>query len=344
MAQACRDAELLAFEYIAADQERSGRRVEPHRLVSLGRNWYLVAYDLSRSDWRTFRLDRLTDPRTTGARSIQRALPADDAMAFVRAGIAQAPRPFTVDAVVSAPTDEVKRRIGQWASVSDDGGETCHVQIRTESLDWAILALGATEADFIVRHPPELVEHLRNWAARFARATGEGSSGPTKKPSRISSHSLEADVLPDSRVINRFGIYREQPLRGGDGIQFDVSCRIGQRTRRSPGRVNRAMRTSFALTWDYRCPFARNAHEHVLTGLAAGADWDVTFLAFSLGQVHVEEGQPSVWDKPEQDRGILALQAGVVVRDDFRAVPERPSGAVRRRATTGAATRRPDRD
>ncbi|MCM3886557.1 DsbA family protein [Frankia sp. R82] len=74
---------------------------------------------------------------------------------------------------------------------------------------------------------------------------------------------------------------------------------------------------TFAVTWDYRCPFARNAHEHVLTGLAAGADWDVTFVPFSLGQAHVEEGQPSVWAKPEQDSGILALQAGVVVRDEY---------------------------
>ncbi|MDQ1463446.1 MAG: hypothetical protein QOC73_387 [Actinomycetota bacterium] len=72
---------------------------------------------------------------------------------------------------------------------------------------------------------------------------------------------------------------------------------------------------AFAVTWDYRCPFARNAHEHILTGLAAGAEWDVRFLAFSLGQVHVAEGEPSVWDKPEQDTGIIALQAGVVVRD-----------------------------
>ncbi|MBO0691446.1 MAG: DsbA family protein [Acidimicrobiaceae bacterium] len=77
------------------------------------------------------------------------------------------------------------------------------------------------------------------------------------------------------------------------------------------------MTTSFAVTWDYRCPFARNTHEHLLTGLTAGADWDVRFLAFSLGQVHVEEGQPSVWDNPDQDSGILALQAGVVVRDRF---------------------------
>jgi hypothetical protein len=77
------------------------------------------------------------------------------------------------------------------------------------------------------------------------------------------------------------------------------------------------MTSSFAVTWDYRCPFARNAHEHLLTGLAGDADWDVTFLPSSLGQVHVEEGQPSVWEKPEQDSGIIALQAGVVVRDDY---------------------------
>ncbi len=77
------------------------------------------------------------------------------------------------------------------------------------------------------------------------------------------------------------------------------------------------MTQRFAVTWDYRCPFARNAHEHILTGLAAGADWDVRFLAFSLSQVHVADDEPTVWEKPEQDSGIIALQAGVVVRDDF---------------------------
>ena len=77
------------------------------------------------------------------------------------------------------------------------------------------------------------------------------------------------------------------------------------------------MTTSFAVTWDYRCPFARNAHEHILTGLAAGADWQVRWLPFSLGQAHVEEGGVSVWDDPGQDSGIIALQAGVVVRDEY---------------------------
>jgi 2-hydroxychromene-2-carboxylate isomerase len=77
------------------------------------------------------------------------------------------------------------------------------------------------------------------------------------------------------------------------------------------------MSHTFAVTWDYRCPFARNAHEHILTGLAAGADWDVRFAPLSLGQVHVAEGETSIWEDPSHDAGILALQAGVVVRDDY---------------------------
>jgi 2-hydroxychromene-2-carboxylate isomerase len=72
---------------------------------------------------------------------------------------------------------------------------------------------------------------------------------------------------------------------------------------------------SFAVTWDYRCPFARIAHEYVLDGLADGADWDVTFAPFSLGQVHVAEGEPDIWDTPDRDSGLLALQAAVTVRD-----------------------------
>lgn len=71
------------------------------------------------------------------------------------------------------------------------------------------------------------------------------------------------------------------------------------------------------MTWDYRCPFARNAHEHLLTALRAGAPWDVTFVPFSLGQVHVAEGEPDIWGRWREDSGLLALQAGTVVRDKF---------------------------
>jgi hypothetical protein len=76
---------------------------------------------------------------------------------------------------------------------------------------------------------------------------------------------------------------------------------------------------TFALTWDYRCPFARIAHDHVLTGLRGGAGWDVRFLPFSLGQAHVTDDEIDVWDRPEDapnaDSGLLALQLAVAIRD-----------------------------
>jgi hypothetical protein len=75
------------------------------------------------------------------------------------------------------------------------------------------------------------------------------------------------------------------------------------------------MKRSFSVTWDYRCPFARNAHEHLLAGLEAGADWDVRYLVFSLEQAHVEEGGTPVWDEPDRHPGLTANLAGVVVRD-----------------------------
>ena len=86
------------------------------------------------------------------------------------------------------------------------------------------------------------------------------------------------------------------------------------------------MAAAFAVTWDYRCPFARIAHEHVVTGLEAGAPWDVTFTAFSLSQSHVEPGEPDVWDDPARTPDLLALLVGIVVRDRF---PERFLGAHR---------------
>ena len=77
------------------------------------------------------------------------------------------------------------------------------------------------------------------------------------------------------------------------------------------------MTRSFAVTWDYRCPFARNAHEHLITALEAGADWDVTLVPFSLNQVHTEEGDPSVWDDPTKTDNLLAAEVAIVVRDRF---------------------------
>jgi hypothetical protein len=73
---------------------------------------------------------------------------------------------------------------------------------------------------------------------------------------------------------------------------------------------------TFAVTWDYRCPFARNGHEHILDGLAAGAAWDVTFVPYFLNQGTGSEGQDT-WEDPAHRADLLALAAGVVVRDRY---------------------------
>jgi hypothetical protein len=76
----------------------------------------------------------------------------------------------------------------------------------------------------------------------------------------------------------------------------------------------------FAVTWDYRCPFARNVHEALIKGLRDGKEWDVRFLAFSLDQVHVEEGETPAWERDLDDEGATGVRPllwGIAVRDTF---------------------------
>lgn len=73
--------------------------------------------------------------------------------------------------------------------------------------------------------------------------------------------------------------------------------------------------TTFELSFDYRCPFAKNIHLHVVKALRAGADFDVTFSPWTLSQGHREEGSPDVWTDSNYDTDLLALAAGISVRD-----------------------------
>jgi len=86
------------------------------------------------------------------------------------------------------------------------------------------------------------------------------------------------------------------------------------------------MTRTFAVTFDYLCPFARNAFESIAAGLEAGRDWEVRYVPFSLSQAHVPEGEPPAWDRSPGDKytsGVLALQWGIAVRDQF---PDRFGG------------------
>ncbi|MEU4833059.1 YafY family protein [Streptosporangium sp. NPDC023615] len=171
IALACRDGERLRFSYTAADGRRTDRHTEPHRLVCLGRRWYLVAYDLTRHDWRSFRVDRLAAPRGDGSRFLPRDLPAADAAAFVRAGgLGGLPRPYRVEVLADVPAAVARERIGRWCTVEEVDDEHCRVRMTSDSLDWPTMALGVLGADFRVLGPPELLERVREWGARFGRA------------------------------------------------------------------------------------------------------------------------------------------------------------------------------
>jgi len=171
IAQACRDQERLRFGYTPAGGESRTRHVEPHRMVSLGRRWYLVCYDLDRHDWRTFRLDRLSGVEHTGARFAPRPLPAADAATFVRESLRQVPTSYTVEALIADDADAVRDRVGPWASVEPAPGGRCLMRMRTDSFDWPAMVLGNVGAEFTVLDPPELTAYLTELASRFARAS-----------------------------------------------------------------------------------------------------------------------------------------------------------------------------
>jgi predicted DNA-binding transcriptional regulator YafY len=170
LAQACRDEERIEFAYVARDAQASTRTVEPHRLVSIERRWYLVAYDLTRFDWRSFRLDRIADPRPTGTRFRPRALPAADAAAYVRESLHSVIEPVVVEAVVEAPLERVLDVLQRWADVEDQGDGSSRVRITADSAEWALFGLAAVDAPFRILGPKEALIAAADWGERFTRS------------------------------------------------------------------------------------------------------------------------------------------------------------------------------
>ncbi|GAB2914127.1 YafY family protein [Rhodococcus aerolatus] len=170
VAQACRGEQGLTLDYTAADGARTQRRVEPHRLVSLGRRWYLVAYDLDRQAWRSFRVDRVGAAQVDGRRFRARDLPATDAAAFVRENIVAAPTNHDVRAVLDCPAATARARLGRWARLEELPGQRCALTMRTDSLPWAAFALGVAGVEVSDVAPAELAALLGQWSQRFDRA------------------------------------------------------------------------------------------------------------------------------------------------------------------------------
>lgn len=170
LAQACRDSERLRFGYTRYDRTRAERLVEPHRLVSLGRRWYLVAWDLERHDWRSFRVDRLAEPQLQGVPFRPRELPAEDAAEFVKAGIAGRPMKHDVRIVVHAAPEVVENTVRRWGEVERIDDVTCVLRMSVDDLEWPAMVLASVGAEFEIESPDELRAYLREVAERFGRA------------------------------------------------------------------------------------------------------------------------------------------------------------------------------
>jgi predicted DNA-binding transcriptional regulator YafY len=173
IAAACRDSERLRFGYRSRDGTDSRREVEPHSLVNHGRRWYLVAWDRGREDWRTFRIDRLAKPASTGGRFIPQGLPAKDAVAYVQQSISAAPNRFEARVTLRAAAEEIVGRTpAYWGSIEPIDAQTCEYRTGDDDLRWLALRIAMLGVDFEVHEPPELIEHVRELSRRLRRAAG----------------------------------------------------------------------------------------------------------------------------------------------------------------------------
>jgi predicted DNA-binding transcriptional regulator YafY len=172
LAGACRDHEVVSFEYRSRYGRSTSRRVEPHGLVTWYGRWLLVAYDVDAAGWRTFRLDRLTRPAPTRRRFTPRPLPAPDLAEYVTRSIATAPYRYTARATIGAPASEVTSRVhgpipGQVEALDE---RTCTVRLGADSLDLiaqAVAGLATLGVPLSVEASPEVLGHLRSVARRL---------------------------------------------------------------------------------------------------------------------------------------------------------------------------------
>jgi len=171
VAAACRASERLRFSYASHDGSVSDREAEPYQLVNWGRRWYLVAFDIGRGDWRTFRVDRVT-PRTPGGRRFTpRPLPAADIADWVARRVATGGWQHRARVTVFAPAAAVSERIGPYVgTVTAVDDRTCVLDTGSDSMRTMAVYLGFLGWDFRVDAPQELVAEVRALAERYERA------------------------------------------------------------------------------------------------------------------------------------------------------------------------------
>ena len=178
VAGACRDSVQVRFSYIARDERRSQRSTEPAAVVYSGRRWYLVAFDLERDDWRTFRVDRIRGRLRVGGRGRRRTVPGGDPAAYVKARLQsdgderdQAAEPGRIR--VAAPAARIQHRVpSRYATVESDGPATCVVSTRGGWHDSFLVWMATLGEPIEILGPPELREAARGVLDRMTAGVG----------------------------------------------------------------------------------------------------------------------------------------------------------------------------
>jgi predicted DNA-binding transcriptional regulator YafY len=170
LAAAIRAGERLRFGYTAHDGTTTTRHVEPHRLVSWGARWYLLAWDLDRDDWRVFRVDRTAPRPPTGARFRRREIPEDVVVEHVVDRVRRSTWRYRARLLVHAPAAAVTARAGAWMAVEEVGPEACRVELGADDPDRLALWVTQLDMDVEVLEGPELAAAFDRLAARFGRA------------------------------------------------------------------------------------------------------------------------------------------------------------------------------
>lgn len=171
LAGAQRGHETVVFAYGDMEGKRSERRVEPHGLVHAGTRWYLLGWDLGRSDWRTFRVDRIRGAVKVVEGFTPRSIPGGDAAKFVSRAVSTEVYPVQARVIFHAPREVVAARVPPSAAQIDAIDEkSCLMRTGARGTRMLALHLASVGVEFEVLEPPELIEEVRGMARRMARA------------------------------------------------------------------------------------------------------------------------------------------------------------------------------
>ncbi|MFE7744287.1 helix-turn-helix transcriptional regulator [Nocardia sp. NPDC057455] len=172
IAETCQRHELLRFDYRAHNGTLGPRTVEPHTLVHFSRHWYLVAWDVDRTDWRTFRVDRITPRIPTGPRCAPREPPEGDVAAYLSMRLSARAWPHQATVLLHRSADDAAERVWPGTGVLEAVDEhSCRLHVGSESPEQLVWMITSVDLGFtLLDGPPELVEALHAQAARCAHA------------------------------------------------------------------------------------------------------------------------------------------------------------------------------